>query len=514
MNTGMSKTRLMWTVAVALSFARPGHGMAFTFFQAVVEYYRMLAPEPADAVPDSVRLEKQYDFVVVGAGSGGSVVANRLTEVAGWTVLLVEAGGEENSITDVPILVSYIIGTGFDWDYRTELQDGACGAMVGHKCRWPRGKVMGGSSVINYMMYTRGAPEDYDGWAQIGNAGWSYADVLRYFKKSEDADDRFSRSIYHGRGGYLKVREPAWKTPLAPVFLRAGRELGYKAPVDYNGPKPEGFSYVMTTTDRGARYSASKAFLRPVRDRPNLTVSKRSLVTKILIDPATRRAYGVKFVKGRQTTVVYARKEIILSAGSLNSPQVLMLSGVGPAEHLLKVGVPVIKDLKVGYNLQDHVSMAGLVFLVNQSVTIVENRYRHPKYIVQYAFEGKGPYIIPGGAEALAFTTTRYAANDSAVDYAVPDMELVFGPGALTGDTGGTLHRLFNMREDFYERVYGGFRGRDAWSLVPILLRPRSRGRVMLRSSNPIHAPLLYSGYLTDRRDRDVLVEGIKQVRC
>ncbi|VVC43307.1 Glucose-methanol-choline oxidoreductase,Glucose-methanol-choline oxidoreductase, N-terminal,Glucose- [Cinara cedri] len=512
MNTGTSKkTALLWTVAVALSLARPGHGMALTVFQAVVEYYRMLAPEPPDAVPNADRLDRQYDFVVIGAGSGGSVVANRLTEVAGWTVLLVEAGGEENSMTDVPLLVSYLIGTGFDWDYRTEPQAGACGAMVDRKCRWPRGKVMGGTSVINYMMYTRGAPEDYDNWARAGNAGWSYADVLPYFKKSENVDGRLSRSPYHSQGGYLKVQEPAWKTPLGSVFLRAGRELGYDAPVDYNGPRPGGFAYVMATTDRGARCSASKAFLRPIRDRPNLTVSKRSLVTKILIDPETRQAYGVKFVKDQRTTVVYARKEVVLSAGSLNSPQVLMLSGVGPAEHLQAVGVPVVKDLKVGYNLQDHVSMAGLVFLVNQSVTIVESRYRHPKYLVQYALDGDGPYTIPGGAEALAFTATRYATNGSAAADVVPDMELVFGPGALTGDTGGSLHRLFNMREDFYERVYGGFRGRDAWGLVPILLRPRSRGRVMLRSANPFHAPLFYSGYLTDRRDRDVLVEGIKQ---
>jgi choline dehydrogenase-like flavoprotein len=179
-----------------------------------------------------------------------------------------------------------------------------------------------------------------------------------------------------------------------------------------------------------------------------------------------------------------------------------------PPVPLIEHGIPVISNLKVGYNLQDHVSMAGLVFLVNQSVTIVESRYRSPRYLAQYAINGNGPYTVPGGAEAVAFTATRYAVNGSVV----PDMELVFGPGALTGDTGGSLHRLFGMREDFYERVYGAHRGHDAWGLVPILLRPRSRGRVKLRSVNPFQAPLFYAGYLTDRRDRDVLVEGIKQV--
>lgn len=512
----MNPARALLTIAATLAMARTGHGRPFTVFQAIVEYYRMFAPEPVDAVPDAPYVRRQYDFVVVGAGSGGSVVANRLTEVAGWTVLLVEAGGEENAMTDVPLLVSYIISGGYDWGYWTEHQEGACGAMVDRKCRWPRGKIMGGTSVINYMMYTRGVPEDYDRWARAGNAGWSHEDVLPYFKKSEDADTggRLAGSSLHGRGGYLKVQEPPWKSPLGPVFIQAGRELGYDTPADYNGPKPTGFSYVLSTTDHGARFSASKAFLRPIRYRPNLTVTKRSLVTKILFEPGTKRAYGVEFVKNNRRTVVFARKEVVLCAGSLNSPQLLMLSGIGPAEHLSELGVPIVSDLKVGYNLQDHVSMAGLVFLVNQTVTIVESRHRHPKYLVQYAINGNGPYTVPGGAEAVAFTNTRYndvwPMNRSAVE--VPDMELVFAPGALTGDTGGSLHRLFGMREDFYEQVYGAYQGRDAWGLVPILLRPRSRGRVKLRSKNPFHAPLLYSGYLTEPRDLEVLVEGIKQV--
>jgi len=337
--------------------------------------------------------------------------------------------------------------------------------------------------------------------------------VLPYFKKSEDLENgRVAASPMathlHGRGGYLKVQEPPWKTPLGPAFLRAGRELGYETPVDYNGPRPLGFSYVLATTDRGTRCSASKAFLRPIRHRPNLTVAKRTTVTKVLIDPGTKRAYGVRFVRNRQASSVYARKEVILCAGALNSPQLLMLSGVGPAEHLTKIGVPVVSDLPVGYNLQDHVSMAGLVFLVNQSVTIIESRYRNPKYLLQYAVSGQGPFTIPGGAEALAFTATRHATNGSVA----PDMELVFGPGALTGDTGGSLRRLLGMNDTFYDNVYGKYREHDAWGLVPILLRPLSRGRVKLRSANPFHAPLFYAGYLTDKRDRETLIEGIKQV--
>ncbi|XP_050439422.1 glucose dehydrogenase [FAD, quinone]-like isoform X1 [Adelges cooleyi] len=508
----MSLVRTLWLVAVfALTLSiQPGHGMAYTVFTAVLKYYRSIAPEPVDAVPDAAYFERQYDFIVVGAGSGGSVVANRLTEVRGWTVLLLEAGGEENELTDVPLLVSYLLDIGYDWGYRTEPQEGICGAMKDRRCRWPRGKAMGGTSVINYMVYTRGVSEDYDNWERLGNHGWSYADVLPYFKKSEDVGKTtpLAASPYHGVGGYLKVQEPTWKTPLGPVFLRAGRELGYQAPVDHNGPQPLGFSYVLANTDRGTRCSASKAFLRPIRKRRNLTVTKKSFVTKVLIDPNTKRAYGVKFVKNKRTVTVFARKEVILSAGALNTPQLLMLSGVGPADHLTEMGIPVIKDLKVGYNLQDHVSMAGLVFLVNQTVTIVESRYRHPKYFLQYAIDGMGPYTIPGGAEAVAFTTTRYSDNSTA---SVPDMELVFGPGALTGDTGGSLHRLLGMDDEFFERVYGAYSGRDAWGLVPILLRPKSRGRIKLRSANPFQFPMFYAGYLTDPVDRKVLIEGIKQ---
>ncbi|XP_050523876.1 glucose dehydrogenase [FAD, quinone]-like isoform X1 [Daktulosphaira vitifoliae] len=500
-----------WMIAIfhLLLTTRSGHGMAFTVFTAVMQYYKNIAPGPIDAVPDTTHIKKQYDFIVVGAGSGGSVVANRLTEIPDWTVLLLEAGGEENVMSDIPLLVSYLLDIGYDWGYRTERQPGICGAMKDRRCRWPRGKAMGGSSVINYMMYTRGVPEDYDNWVKLGNQGWSYADVLPYFKKSEDVGmgNPLSLSPYHGIGGYLKVQEPKWRTTLAPVFLKAGQELGYSLTDDYNGQQPLGFSYVQSNTDFGRRCSASKSFLRPIRQRHNLSITKKSFVTKILIDPITKRAYGIKFVKNGRTITVLARKEVIICGGTINTPQLLMLSGIGPADHLKEIGIPLIEDLKVGFNLQDHASMAGLVFLVNQSVTIVESRYRHPKYLLQYTFKGEGPYTIPGGAEAVAFTVTKYAKNSTLV----PDMELVFAPGALTGDTGGSLQRLLGIDDLFYEQAYGHYRGQDAWGLVPILLRPNSRGRIKLRSANPFQFPLLYANYFTDPQDRRVLIEGIKQ---
>ncbi|KAK7595411.1 hypothetical protein V9T40_013236 [Parthenolecanium corni] len=480
---------------------------------------------------DVAHVRKQYDFVVVGAGSGGSVVANRLTEVSNWTVLLLEAGDEENFMTDVPLLVSYVTGSDdFNWGYRTERQPEACLGMRAQRCNWPRGKVMGGTSVINYMVYTRGFASDYDAWRSLGNEGWGYEQVLPYFLKSEDA--RFEAAAgaeRHGRGGYLAVEKGNWRSPLAPHFMDACRELGYAVEDDddnFNSVRrrsdrqaaggdalsTSGCSYVLANTKRGARCSASKAFLRPVRRRRNLHVSKRSRALTVIVEAKggrEPRAVGVEYLKQGRRRRVFAAKEVILSAGALNTPQLLMLSGIGPADHLEALGIPVVHDLRgVGQNLQDHVSMAGLAFLVNDSVTIVESRYRRLEYALQYLFEGRGPYTVPGGAEVVAFSRTKYADPR----YASPDLELVFGPGALTGDTGGSLRRMLNIDEQIFARVYEPFLGRDAWALVPVLLKPRSRGHVKLRSANPLHAPLFYPNYFQDKRDLLTLVEGIKQV--
>lgn len=506
---------------------------------------------------DVAHVRKQYDFVVVGAGSGGSVVANRLTEVGNWTVLLLEAGDEENFVTDVPLLVSYVTSSGdFNWNYRTERQPEACLGMRGQRCNWPRGKAMGGTSVINYMVYTRGFAADYDEWRSLGNEGWGYADVLPYFLKSEDArwEPSADGAEQHGRGGYLAVERANWRSPLAPHFMDACRQLGFAVNDGAGDAENEvrrrrgagagaaenevrrsrgtgvaekelrqrrtaddvvgdalssaGCSYVLANTRRGARCSASKAFLRPVRRRRNLHVSKRSRALKVLLDASGQRAVGVEYLKEGRRRRVFAAKEVVLSAGALNTPQLLMLSGIGPADHLEALGIPVAHDLKVGHNLQDHVSMAGLAFLVNESVTIVESRYRRLEYALQYALEGRGPYTVPGGAEVVAFTRTKYADASSVA----PDLELVFGPGALTGDTGGSLRRMLDIDDSVYGQVYRPYLGRDAWALVPVLLKPRSRGRVQLRSSNPLHAPLFYPHYFHDRRDLLALVEGIKQV--
>lgn len=244
------------------------------------------------------------------------------------------------------------------------------------------------------MLYQRGHRRDFDGWAANGNDGWDYDSVLPYFKKSERIGiPELYKSPYHGRNGYLHVQQAGFRTKVLDTFLRSAREFGYSVN-DPNGESLLGFSQSQANTKRGRRWSAAKAFLRSVHRRPNLFISKNSRVTKILIDPKTKVAYGVEFVKQRKRHRVLANKEVILSAGPIASPQILMLSGVGPSEHLSELKIPVIQDLRVGYNLQDHNTVNGLDFTVNEPITISESSVQRPRYMLDYFMRGSGPFTI------------------------------------------------------------------------------------------------------------------------
>lgn len=256
------------------------------------------------------------------------------------------------------------------------------------------------------MVYNRGHFDDYNRWARAGNTGWSFHDVLPYFKKMERIGiEEFKTSKYRGKKGNVDVQHPGYRSKLLDAFVEAGRELGYNEN-DPNDEEMLGFSQVQATTRNGKRWSAAKAYLRPIKKRANLFISMRSWVTKILIDPETRMAYGVEFIKNRQRYRVNATKEVILSAGAIASPQLLMLSGVGPAKHLQQLNIPVIQNLSVGYNLIDHVGLSGLAFLVNEPITISENSVQNIASIFSYYMLGRGPFTLPGGAEGLAFVKT------------------------------------------------------------------------------------------------------------
>lgn len=473
---------------------------------AGLTYYRYDLLDPESHPIDRYPLEGVYDFVIVGGGSAGAVVANRLSEVSNWNVLLLEAGPDETEITDVPSLSAYLQLTKLDWQYKIEPTGRACLAMEGGRCNWPRGKVLGGSSVLNYMLYVRGNRNDYDNWEKLGNDGWGYEEALHYFKKSEDNRNPYlSKSPYHATGGFLTVQESPWKTPLVVAFVEAGTEIGYRNR-DINGEHQTGFMIAQGTIRRGSRCSTAKAFLRPVRLRKNLHTALNSHVTKIIVDTVTRKTVGVEFFRDGKRQVVRARKEVILSAGAINSPQILMLSGIGPKEHLEDIGIPVVNDLRVGDNLQDHVAMGGLTFLIDKPVAIVQDRFSPFGITMQYLANGKGPMTTLGGVEGLAFVNTKFA-NESA-DW--PDIQFHMAPASINSDAGARVRKIFGLTDKIYDAVYKPIANKDAWTIMPLLLRPRSRGTVRLSNGNPFSKPIINANYFSDPQDVRVLVEGAK----
>lgn len=473
---------------------------------AGLSYYRYDQLDPESRPIDRYPLYPEYDFIVVGGGSAGAVVANRLSEIPKWNVLLLEAGPDENEVTDVPSLAAYLQLTKIDWKYKTEPTGRACLAMKDGRCNWPRGKVLGGSSVLNYMLYVRGNKHDYDHWESMGNPGWGYDQALYYFKKSEDNRNPYlQKSPYHSTGGYLTVQESPWKTPLVVAFVQAGTEIGYENR-DINGERQTGFMIAQGTIRRGSRCSTAKAFLRPIRLRRNIHTAMNCHVTRILIDPIAMKATGVEFVRDGRRQIVRARKEVILSAGAINSAQILMLSGIGPKEHLRHIGIPVIKDLPVGDNLQDHVGMGGLTFLIDKPVAIVQDRFQAAAITMHYVANGRGPMTTLGGVEGYAFVNTKYA--NRSIDY--PDIQLHMAPASISSDAGVQVRKVLGITDEVYNTVFKPISNKDAWTIMPLLLRPRSRGTVRLRSSNPFHSPLINANYFSDPIDIATLVEGAK----
>ncbi|XP_066258130.1 glucose dehydrogenase [FAD, quinone] [Euwallacea similis] len=476
------------------------------FLIAALSYfhYDQYDPEnrPADRDPES-----KYDFIVIGSGSAGSIMANRLSEISQWKVLLLEAGGHETDISDVPILSLYLHKSKLDWGYKTEPQPTACQAMVENRCSWTRGKVLGGSSVLNTMLYIRGNRRDYDRWANFGNEGWSYKEVLPYFKKSEDQRNPYlaKDTKYHSTGGYQTVQDSPYNTPLGIAFLEAGQEMGYDVR-DVNGEKQTGFALWQLTMRRGARCSTAKAFLRPIRLRKNFHLSLWSHVTKILIDPKSRRAYGVEFIKNGQKHTVLAKKEVILSAGAINTPHLLMLSGVGPAEHLKEKGISIIHDSPgVGKNLQDHIAVP-ITFLIDHPISLVLSRLVNLNTALRYAVKEDGPLTSSIGLEAVGFIPTKYANQSD--DW--PDMEFMILSTNIAADGGGQVKKAHGVSDEFYNEVYSDINFKDSFGIFPMMLRPKSRGEILLRSNKPLDYPLLYHNYLTHPHDVNTLREGLK----
>ncbi|XP_023240782.1 glucose dehydrogenase [FAD, quinone]-like [Centruroides sculpturatus] len=451
------------------------------------------------------RFSQEYDYIIVGGGSAGAVMASRLSEDPSVTVLLLEAGGLENSATDVPLSAPTLQLSPIDWAYETEPQEASCFGLKGRRSKWPRGKILGGSSVLNYMLYVRGNKRDYDNWARKGCYGWSWNEVFPYFLKSEDnRDPSLAFNGFHNTGGYLTVSSPSFATPLAHAFVASGKYLGYPN-VDINGAIQAGFTIPQGTIRRGARCSTSKAFLQPAKHRRNLHIVILAYVLKILFDH-TKRARAVQFDRLGYIHTVKARKEIIVSAGAVNSPQLLMLSGIGPKEELLKHGIPVIADLPVGLNLQDHIYPQGIHFLVDKPITLTGDRLRTFRNFVKFSIAGLGPWAVLGGVEGLGFIKTKYVnqSNDA------PDFEIHFTSGSPSSDAGQAFRHILGLKDEVWKKMYEPFSYRDSFSLLPVMLRPKSRGYIKLRSASPYVPPIIQPRYLTHPYDIATMVDALK----
>ncbi|XP_045036175.1 glucose dehydrogenase [FAD, quinone] isoform X1 [Daphnia magna] len=464
--------------------------------------------DPEGLVTDTQVILNKYDFIVIGAGSSGAVVASRLSEISDWKVLLLEAGGEQPMAADVPGTAAVLQRSKVDWNYKTEPQSDACLAFRGNRCNWPRGKVIGGTSVLNYMVYARGNKRDYDEWAELGNNGWSYKEVLPYFIKSEDNRNPYlaANKQYHGTGGYLTVQEPPFKTPLVTAFVEGGVEMGFDN-VDFNAAQQIGFGFVQGTIRRGTRCSTAKAFLRPVRSRKNLHISMHSHVHKVVIDPSTKQAIAVRFEKRGKIYQVKAKKEIVISAGAINSPQLLMLSGIGPAAHLNSFGIPVLADLQVGENLQDHPETVGLIFSFDKPFGMLETRFYNLATLLNYTINSAGPMSMLGGLEGNAWFKTKYASKD---DDDWPDAGITFLAGSAASDSGDVLRENYGFRDDIWNEYYAPIVNTDTLQLAPWLPRPLSKGTVRLASSDPYAAPLMDPKYYSDPKDLETMLEALK----
>lgn len=433
-------------------------------------------------------MTQEYDFIVVGAGTAGCVLANRLTEDGRFTVLLLEAGGSDRSIW-IQMPIGYgrtFFDRRINWMYDTEPVD----ALGGRRSYWPRGKVIGGSGSINAMVYVRGQPRDFDDWKELGNPGWGWDDVLPYFKKSEDFD---WHSAHHGRGGPQHVTDISpYVHPVCHSFVETAQALGFPASSDFNGGKPEGVGYYQINTKGGWRASTANAFLHPARKRRSLTLHTHAHAQRILFEG--RRAIGIEYAHKGRVCQAKARREVILSGGAINSPQLLMLSGIGDAQQLKNLGIETVADAPaVGKNLQDHIAVS--YFYKVRTATL--NDVLHPmlgkiRAGLRYMADRAGPLSLSVNQSGGFVRSDPQKAH--------PNLQLYFSPVSYT-KTPLSERKLLNP-DPF-----------SAFLLSHNPCRPTSRGHLELASSDPQAYPVIHPNYLATQEDIDDVLAGNRLLR-
>ncbi len=485
-------------------------GTAAALFQQLIysilnSYCNLGVTYPEDGYKDCIP-SKSYDFIIVGAGAAGCVFANRLTEVSSWNVLLLEAGKDPPAESSIPMLWPTIPSSQAVWNYSVERTGNDSQSLVNESPYIYRGKMLGGSSSVNAIVYVRGNSYDFDHWARLGNSGWSYRDVLPYFKKQEDIRVPGLDTRIHGYRGPVKVTEFNATTAPYPQFateivVNAFEELNYSYARDINSDVRNGTTSSLWFVNDGVRVSSATSYLLPLKNRANLELWKEALVTRILIDG--KRATGVEVYKDGSYIRVNCTKEVIVCAGSINSPQLLMLSGIGPADHLESFGIPVVVDLPVGYNFHDHVTVPVTYAL--KSSNLGPTPSASPDSLYEYLTRR---LIL----STPTFGTLAYITTPDQSDLG-PNFQFNFIPAEPNDSVVSSLLPVLGYKSDVIQKVNAAIRDKSLFMFLPVLIKPESRGRVLLNSTSPFDRPRLVDVYMSNQTDVDSLVEVVRFIQ-